>query len=228
MDVVSPALMVARLHGVLVHRPTSRVVHVFTGQVTTSGHYGRRRQPVLCSARIGRVHVVARDGGVYDLDGRRVCGNCSARLSAVARRAEQPPLNRDRAVEFWKTAQVSLGDFMAAVAVAGSVAETHAIGLALGQVFPPPPARRPGADRAGWQALYDTHQVLLRRRTQLRAIERTPEDVEAAARAREAEAQRDALILAGRKKSDRVARAVDRRNTGRYLTPWERALADSA
>ncbi len=221
-------LVAAQLHAVLVARPGSRVVHVYSGPLTPSGRFVPRAARTACTAHTRRLSVLERVGSVLDLGGRRVCGRCSARLSAMARRAEQPH-QREACVAFY--AGLTLADVVVAIAMATTVEETHRIGFAMGLRFPPAPARRPSGegDRDRFRAaLFDVNTQLLRRRNVLRAAERTPEEVEAAAAARELEAMRDAQILAERRRSDRIARAVDRRNNSQYLTPWEKDLLSTA
>lgn len=221
-------LVAARMHAVLVARPHSPVVHVYAGPLTPSGRSIPRAARAVCSARTRRLYVLERDGSVLDLGGRRVCGRCSARLSATARRAEQP-IQRAACVEFY--AGLTLADLVVAIAMATTVEETHRIGFAMGLRFPAPPVRRPEvtSDRDAFMAaLFDVNAQLLRRRGELRVAELSPEEREQRAAARDAEAMRDEQIRAARRKADAIARATDRRNAGRYLMPHERELLNSA
>lgn len=217
------SLAVARMHGVLVARPSSPVFHVYAGPLTQSGRFVPRASRPVCGARTRRLVVVERAGACLDTGGRRVCERCSVRLSAIARRAEQPPLNHDQAVVFWKAAKVTLGDLAVAITLAGSVAETHSIGLALGQVFPPPPARRPATGFG--VALFDIHGALLTRRDDLRAAERTPDEIHAARTRREMQADEAERQRVAQTRAYQHARHEDRLNAGQYTTAWERTRA---
>ncbi|NUO57280.1 MAG: hypothetical protein HOV78_11480 [Hamadaea sp.] len=222
-------LTAARLHALPVARPGSEVFHLYVGPLTPTGRYVPRTARSVCSARTRRLTVIQRAGSALDLGGRRVCGRCSARLSAESRRAEQPT-NRDAAAEFH--VGITLGDLVLAIAMATSTAETHRIGFAMGLRFPPAPTKRPkeiASDRdALHAALFDTNAELLRTRDRLRMAERTPEQVAADELRRETEDDLRARAAAGRRKSAAMDRAIDRRNRGSYLMPHERELLNSA
>lgn len=221
---VHPSLLVARMHGVLVTRPHSDVFHVYSGTLTPSGRCVPRAARTVCTARTRRLSVAVRSGAAVDLAGRRMCARCSARLFAIARRAEQP-ISRDDCLAFYRG--ITLADLVVAIALATSVDETHAIGFVLGLLFGPAPVRRP-AEFGGRQALFDVHTELLRVRRHLRNTERSPEEIEAAARKREADLERDAQILAGRRQAAQLDRAVERRSRNQFLMPHERELLAQA
>lgn len=217
-------LVVARMHGVLVARPRSGVFHVYAGPLTPSGRYIPHAARTVCRAYTRRLSVLERDGSVLDLDGRRMCARCRVRLVLRARRTPQP-IRREACEEFY--AGLTLADIVVATALTETVDETHRVSFALGLRFPPPPLRRPDpvTDRDIFRgALFDVHAALLRRRRHLVALARTPEEIEAARRQREIEAEDDARLLAAHRRGARVARAQDRANRGQYVTEWERPL----
>lgn len=224
------ALLVARMHGHLACRPGSPVFHIYSGPLTPPGRWVPRAGRAVCTANTRRLSILGRAGAAVDLGGRRMCGRCTARLTSLSARAVQPVTRADRLAVYGGKDGVTLGDLAVAVALATSVDETHAIGTVAALVhgpMSPTTVRRP-AEVGYRQARYDLEVELLRRRRDLTAAARTPEEIEDAALAREAAAARDAQILAARKKTDARDRAVDRRNRGRYLTPWERELANTA
>lgn len=214
-------LAAARMHAVLVTRPGSDVFHVYAGPLTPSGRFVPRAARTVCTARTRRLSVLERVGAVLDLAGRRVCGRCSARLSAFARRAEQPPVNRDLEAAYWQG--VGLGDLVVALALTTTTAEAYTVSRVARMVADAQPGV-PGV-REAYRAL---DQKINRRLDRLRAAELSPEEREAAAARREAEADDAARAIAARQKAAAMDRAVDRRNAGLYLTPWERALLPSS
>lgn len=223
-------LVVARMHGVLVTRPGSPVFHVYSSPLTPSGRFIPRAARPVCSARTKRLVVLERVGSVLDPAGRRLCGRCSARLSALARRAEQPPSNVDARKAFWEGVGITSTDLVVALALAASVEETYAIGNVTNLLFgrvDPAITRRP-AEPGKAQGRWDFERQLLACRDALRLAELSPEDREQRAAEREAEAMRDEQIRAARRRGDAMARALDRRLAGRWLTPYERELLNSA
>lgn len=223
-------LAVARMHGVLVTRPGSRVFHVYAGPLTPSGRFVPRVARTACGARTRRLSVLERVGSVLDLGGRRVCGRCSARLSAVARRAEQPVSRDDFLRVYGGLSGVTLGDLVVALAMCTTVDENRRVAYVASVVhgFMEPTGTRRPVEAGRRQARYDFEVELLRQRRVLTAAERTPEEVEAAARRREDETARSAQLYAARRKAAAMDRALDRRQRGQYLMPHERALLSSA
>lgn len=219
-------LTVARMHGVLAGRRRSAVYHVYVGPTTPTGRSPRGVRPV-CSARTRPLTILRRCGVTVDVHGRRMCANCSARLTAMARRAEQPPSNVDQRKAFFEATGVTSSDLVVALAVASSVEETHAIANVTNLLFGPASFRRPKAAGKA-QARYDFEAELLRRRRSLATAELTPEERDAIEAKREAEAMRDEQIRAQRTKDDQMNRALDRRIRSAYLMPHERELLNSA
>lgn len=223
-------LVAARMHPVLVARPGSPVFHVYSGPLTPSGRFVPRTARTACTAHTRRLSVLDRDGSVLDLDGRRLCGRCEARLSATARRASQPVSRDDFTRMYGGPAGVTLADLLVALVMCQTVEENRRVAFVASLVhgFMDPTSTRRPTEPGKRQARYDFEVELLRRRHALAAAERTPDEVEDAAVRREVEAARDAQAIAARQRADRIDRAVDRRNAGHYLTPWEKTLADSA
>lgn len=226
-------LTAARMHGVLAIRPGSTVFHIYAGpRSRRTGRIPRGARPVG-NCRTRQLRELERDGSVLDLAGRRLCGRCSARLSAVARRAEQP-VSRDACLAFYSG--ITLADLVVATVMTSTVDETHRVGFVLGLLFGQAPVIRPRDPAAGdgayrvrvRQAMFDLHAEIVRRRRALVAAARSPEEIEIAARIREDELARDQRILSGRRKAAALDRAIDRRNAGQYLMPHERQLLDSA
>lgn len=224
------SIMTARLHGVLAGRPSSPVVHVVT--VPRSRRTGRlpRNARSVAGCRTSRLYEVDRDGVVIDLGGRRLCKRCEVRLVSLARALEQPPAEHDARVAFWQASGVTSTDLVIALALATTEAETYAISeitnAIAGRVHPSV-TRRPSTPGKA-QGRWDFEKRLLTVRDRLRTAERSPEEVEAAARIREDRARSAAAIAAAQKKQDRIARATTRRLAGQYLAPWERELLNSA
>ena len=218
MSTSSLALEVAAVHGRLVGRPHSPVLHVYVGPTTPSGQFVPRSCRTVCRTRTRRLKVLPRTGSRLDLAGRRVCGRCSACLLSPGRQAGQP-ISRDQWLAAYR--HVTLADLATATALATTSDETHRVGFIAGLVHGPSPVRRP-RDLTKLQARFDLEQEILRRRRHLRTAERTPEEIAADAMRREAEDHNNALIAKARRKEDRHARALDRMNRGQYLAPWER------
>lgn len=222
-------LAVARMNGHLVYRPGSDVFHVYTGPLTPSGRWVPRTGRTVCAVKARRLSVLERTGAVLDLDGRRMCGRCTARLTALSVRAVQP-VSRDACLRFY--AGVQLRDLVTATVLTMTVDETHRVGFVMGLLFGQAPVYRPAKPKppemSRAQALFDLTEELLRRRRAFAAAERTPEEIEAAARKREDDAARDARILAERRKSDVRDKVTDRQRAGEYVTAYERGLLDSA
>lgn len=223
---MTAALTAARLHAVLAGRRRSDVFHIYVGTTTPTGRTPRDARPV-CNTHTRPLTILRRCGVTVDNNGRRLCGNCSARLTAIARRAEQPPTNVDARRVFWESTGVTSTDLVYALAVTSTVEETHAIANVTNALFGPAPFRRPTTGVKA-QGRFDFEEELIRRRRALALAELTPEEREAAEAQRDLDAARDAQITAARKKADRVARAVDRQLAGRYLMPHERELLNSA
>lgn len=244
-------LTIARMNGHLVYRPGSDVFHVYTGVLTPSGRWVPAAGRTVCKVRSRRLSVLERTGAVLDLDGRRMCGRCTARLATLAARDVQP-VARDACLRFY--AGVQLRDLVTATHLTTTVDETHRVGFVMGLLFGQAPVVRPAETtwdpNRGWyvdrgkqprqylslaahdrhvykQALFDLTAELLRRRRALVAAERTPEEIEAAARKREADAARDARILAERRRGAAMDRVLDRRTNSEYLMPHEKALLDT-
>jgi len=213
-------MTVARMHGVLVTRPGSRVFHAYSGPLTPSGRFIPLAARTVCNARTRRLSVLERVGSVLDLGGRRMCVRCSARLARAARRAEQP-ISRDECLAFYRG--ITLADLVVATALTATVDETHRVGFVLSLLFGAPPARRP-IEFNGRQALFDVDAALVRRRRALRETERTPDELEDLRRRRDEQAYTDGLAIASRRRADRIERAMERRDQGRYLMPHEREL----
>jgi hypothetical protein len=221
----SIALLVAKSHALLVARPTSPVLHIYAGPLTLSGRWVPSSRRTACRAHTRRLTVLARTGATLELGGRRVCARCSARLFAVARRAEQPVTREQWLVAY---AGVTLGDLATGLAVASTTDETHSLGFVAKLLHGAPPVRRDLAATLRHAAVFDLHAEIVARRRALIAAGRTPEEIEAAQRQREAEAFNDQLIQQARRRDAAIDRAVDRRNRGGFLLPHERQLVDSA
>lgn len=223
------ALTVARLHGVLAVRRHSDVFHIYVGTTTPGGRTTRSARPV-CNAHTRPLTILRRCGVTVDTHGRRMCARCSARLSAIAHRAEQPPLNLDAEKTFWQATGIDSPDLVVALAVASTVEETHAIArvtnLLKGPVHTTVTPRPEAAGKE--QARWDFEQQLLKRRRELRAAELTPEQRETAAVKRDVATAREQQIAAARQKQDRLNRALARRLNGQYLMPHQKQLLDSA
>ncbi len=223
-------LAVAQAHGVLAVRPGSPVFHVYArSRSRRTGRIPRGARPVG-GCRTRRLYELERVGSVLDLGGRRMCGNCAARLSSLARRAAQPISRDDFARVYGGRAGVTLGDLVVALHLCTTVEENRRVAYVASVVhgFLDSTSTRRPVDPGVRQARYDFEVELLRLRRALVSAERDPEEVEAAARLREVEAERDARLAAARRKGAALDRVIDRRNRGQYLRPHERELLDSA
>lgn len=220
------ALVAARAHAVLVARPRSSVFHAYTGPITPSGRTSRGVRPV-CEARTRPLLVLERLAAALDLAGRRICARCSARLSATARRAEQPPNRLDDRARFF--AGLSIDDLLVAVAIAGTVDDTYAVGLVANQLHGRVPTiTRHRPDDPAAADRFDLEVAIIRRRDHLRVAGLTPEQRAARDAAHAAETERSLRAQAERRKAAAMDRAIDRANTGRYLTRRDRELAAAA
>lgn len=213
----------------LVHRPAG-VVHVHTGPLTPSGRYAAATGRTVCGTRTRRLTVLEQAGGPLDLRGRRFCRRCTAVLPPAWGTAVQHPVSRDD----WARAygHLTLDDFATALAWSGcrrdasyadwatAAAATHTLGFLLSVVHGPQPIRRP-SDPIGAQ-LYDVHAAIVTACRRFEGNALTPAEREQAARNRDAEALDRLRVQDGRRKEDRRAALIDRRNRGSYLTTWER------
>lgn len=223
-------LEVARLHGILAVRPGSDVFHVYTGpRSRRTGRIPRGARPVG-NCRVGRLVELERDGSSLDLAGRRLCGRCSARLASRGRRAEQLTSRDDFLRVYGGRAGVTLGDLVTALVMCASSDENRRVAYVASVVhgFCEPTANPRPTQPGRGQARYDFEVELRRRRKDLVAAERTPEEIEAAAIAREVDQARQAQINTARRKADARDRALDRRLRGGFLLPHEKALVESA
>lgn len=237
-------LAVARIHGHLVVRPGSDVFHVYSGPLTPSGRWVPRAGRTVARCRTRRLLVLERVGSSLDLADRRWCARCAARLTSLMGRAAQP-VGRDERLVFW--GGVTLGDLVTAMTLAQSVDELSAVDSVLMAQFPGipntrpldvdhPRRRRPGMrltpEQAArlplLQAMFDMHDQLNRRRRDLVAAARTAEEREANLRVREDEADARRQSAVSRRRAVARERAIERHLAGDYLTPWERALVDTA
>lgn len=226
----SVALVVAQMGAVLVTRPGSPVFHVASrGDLTPSGRSLRGTARTVCNAHTRRLSAIGRTGVTVNLGGLRWCARCWVRLSATARRAQQLPNNIDQRKAYLEAAGIGSVDLVIALAVARTVDETRefAVVTNLLRGFCNTTAGRRPTERLA-QGRWDFEVELLRRRHELIAAERTPEEAAAAAMQRELDTARDAQLAAGRQKAARLDRVLDRHRRGQYVQPHERELLDSA
>jgi len=130
-------------------------------------------------------------------------------------------VSRDEWIAAFK--HLTLADFVQAVPWTRTVEETHQVSFLASYVLGPGGAH-PAAP-ADWRQLQD---LIVARRQRLTALDRTPEEREAIARQREADADDVARVRAARSRQAAYDRALDRRLRGQYLMPHERKLLDSA
>lgn len=202
----------------LAHRPRG-VVHVYTGPLSPSGRFAAAAGRTVCGTRTRRLSKLECAEGRLDLGRRRFCRRCTRGLPPVLGQVNYMPVSRDQ----WAAAFAALtvDDLTLIARWARTVEETHQAGYLASVLLGPASMREPtasGPDRDRWLL----EQTILRRRRQLVAAARTPEEREQAVRDQEAEALDRARVNAARREADRLDVLVDRRRRGSYLTPWER------
>lgn len=205
------------------YRPRSGVVHLYLGRPTASGRYASVQGVTVCRSRTGRLHLQPGWNGL-DLRGRRWCRSCTRLLPTalgtdVCRLVSREDLDR-------AYGHLSLPALETAAMWTTSVDDTHRVARVASVVLGPP--QMYGARDAYAQRIYDLDQKLNARRRTLRVVEMTPEEREAAARVREDEADDRRRTRVARRKSIARERAIERRRRGVYMTPRDKALADSA
>lgn len=222
MSDLSPALRTIaalRAGGHLVGRP-SGVAHIYSGPLTPSGRFVPSKAATVCRAATRRLTVL--EGAAALGPGRRVCRRCQVLLPpALGVETGKQLATRDE----WAAAyaHLTISDLVLAAAWCRTVEETHQVGYVTTLVHGPQPFRQPAVGAEG-RDLFDLHARVLFRRRQLVAAARTPEEIQAARWAAEDRAEEDARILASRRQQVAIAKAVDRRTRGQYLTPHERQL----
>lgn len=218
-----PLAIVSR-GGLLVGRPAG-VAHVYAGPLTPSGRWvprgGRtaccahtRRLAVLVDPKVTAVPPVAALGSESFRAGRRVCARC---LTHLARTATPLPVSRDGLIAAY--GHLTVDQLRAANALTVTVDESSVVGRVAMAVAGP--AGCSPAPAAEWKRLDDEINV---RRRALASAARTPDEIAAAQRDREAGEHNDALAVAGRKRAARLERLQGRAARGQYLTASERAL----
>lgn len=204
----------------LVQRPGSPVVHLYSGPLTPSGCWVPRSGRTVGGTRTKRLSVLERSLRLLEDDGLRCCAHCTARLTAHIGRAVHP-VTRDQNLDHYRG--LTLSDLAVAVRISTTVDDTHRIGFVLSLLFGPAPVRRP-VETSVRQAVFDLNAGILAARRRLTALARTPEEVEAAARAREVEEHNARLAEAGRRRTARIDRLTERHLAGSYLTRSEKDL----
>lgn len=223
MTTVCPQLRVVHaLAGgaLLAHRPgRDTVLHVVDGTLTPSGRWvSRGGRTVTCGrGSLGRLEIVQGHPPALDLRGRRFCRCCIAASSTTWSRVRLVSRDDFAAVfagltlELLLQAAVWTGrrDGASPEEWAAAVEETHQIGCVASVAL-------------GYQASAPVEDVLIPRRNRFRTRALTEPERAANVRAREAETDEHARIMAARATAERYDRAIDRRNRHAYQLPWDR------
>lgn len=199
--------------GRLVGRPTG-VAHIYSGSMTRSGRMVPTAGRPACRLATRRLYLLPLDGPALTPASRPICTRCLARLTKAAARTASLQSRGEFIAAYGHLEPCHL---IYAAGLATTVADTHRIGMVAQMLFGPAGVWPLHHDE--WAALDAT--IIGRRRALATAL-RTPEEVEAARRAREIEAYNDELARAGRRRQERVDRIQDRQRRGGYLAPWER------
>lgn len=203
---------------VLVARPRG-VVHVHTGPLTRSGRHAAARP--LCGAVTRRLAVVGRassdlPAAVEAAGRRRFCRTCLRMLPARLGSTQQL-VTRDDWIEMF--ADLTVADLHLAARWARTVDETYQVMRLLGCLHGPKPPRGP---------LADAYDQVTKRRHKLTLAAMTDDERAAVHAARDTEAFNRRLAERTRRCDIAVERAQDRARRGRFLTPHERELLDTA
>lgn len=205
-------------------RTRSRVVHLYVGKPSRSGRYASTKGRVVCGVRCLRLPLLSPGSDVADLGGRRFCRRCTSLVpTSLGTDVHRLVAREDIAAAY---GHLTIRDLRTAARWTTSVDDTHLVARVAAVVLGPP--KMFGRRSADEQAVFDLDRFIIRRRDQLRARELTAEEIEDRRARQEADSVRDAAVLASRRKSDAMDRALDRRNRGAYLTPWERQLVNTA
>jgi hypothetical protein len=210
---------------VLVARPRG-VVHVAVAPVTPSGRFIPRTARTVCRTHTRRLGVVPRARAVDVFRCRRVCVRCIKALLERAPGVDGRPLPRD--VEAQLYSFLTIPNLRAVLRSCTTSDETHLVGRLALMLFGPKPMTPPARRSQGQAAVADLHDEIHRVRARLVAAERTPEEREAARQRRETETHNDALSARQRRRAIAIETAQEHQRAGRYLTPHERELLNTA
>lgn len=159
--------------------------------------------------------------GVVDMCGRRVCANCSTRLTTLASKLPAVVSRDDRTRAY---GHLTMRDLVCALACAASTDDTHKVGNLALLLFGSAPVREALATTDTERRLFYLNKRIVVARQHFAALERTPEEVDIVAARREALAANEQLIRNARAKEARIERAIARRTKGQYVMPHERDL----
>lgn len=209
---------------VLVGRPRSGVLHVYTGPLTPSGRFVAAVGRTVCRAHTRRLTVLELATPQLDLRGRRVCRRCMPLLPAALGRADSADLGPAR--DEWLDAygHLTVDDVRQAALWCRTVDETHQVGRVATMLHGEKPRGLPARLTPAQAAVRDLHDTVERRRKQLVAAERTDEERAAVARGREVDDIERRRVDKGRRDEATRDRIREKARAGKYIAPWERQL----
>lgn len=219
MTTIAPALRLltaVRNNAVLVARPRG-VVHVHDGQLTRTRTAVPAAARPFCGTRTRRLRVVATttaEVAAAVAGGRRFCRSCTTRLPARLGGDAVELGTRDGWMEVF--ADLTQEDLFLAAAWCLTVDETHQVQRTVQMLF------------GSRHQAPELHRAVEQRRADIVARSRTPEEIAAAAAAREAELANRRQGEKTRRREIAIARATDHALRGSYLLPHERQVLDSA
>ncbi len=212
----SAAVLVARPHG---------VVHVSTDPLTPSGRYLTSGGRTVCRARTRRLAVLPRGEAARIFQERRVCARC------IAHFADVPGVNGHslpRDVEKDTFGHLTIANLRTVLRSCTIADQTHHVGRLALMLFGPEPLAPKTRRTPAQQELVDLHAEIRAVRHRLVAAERTEEERADILARRADETHNIQLQRQQTRRAAAVATAQERQRAGRYLTPHERELLNSA
>lgn len=201
-------------------RRRSPVVHLYIGSPSRSARFASAAGRVLCGVRTLRLPLLEGGSSTFDLGGRRFCRRCTSLLpTSLGTDVHRLVARTDIEIAY---GHLSLPDLATAAAWTRTVDETHQVGRVLSVVLGAPQLY--GTRGVYEQRVFDVHQALIQRRSDMNAIASAEENRQV----REDEAADRRQTRVSRSKAAARERATERQRAGLYVTARDKELLNSA